>query len=443
VVNDAKLTFGSICFFNRISSTLAGYPVFCILEPFRSRMNKKSTLSSALDVYQNKSKIKWVLLGISFLISVGSIYYTNRLVNQLKDRERRQIELYAKALEYTINEDFEYNILFVTEEILYQNSSIPTILVAGNGFILDHKNIRIPEHARKDPLPYLTKQLEKMKTIHPPIEVRLRDPQTGEIYEVQQVYYKNSYILTQLTNYPYVQLSVIAIFAFIAYLAFNYSKAAEQNRVWVGLAKETAHQLGTPLSSLMAWVEYFREDEGLRSKGIVDELDKDIKKLQVITERFSNIGSAPVLKEENIYEVITNTVNYLRPRISTKVNIQVTSLQKEIYAQINAPLFEWVIENLCKNAVDAMAGNGELHVRILRGNERKVFIDITDTGKGIPKSTISKVFNPGFTTKKRGWGLGLTLVKRIIEVYHQGRIFVKSSEENIGTTFRIVLPAQG
>jgi hypothetical protein len=404
-------------------------------------MSRKSTLSSALDIYQNKSRIKWVMVVVSSLISIGSIYYTNRLVNQLKERERRQIELYAKALEYTINEDFEYNILFVTEEILYQNSSIPTLLVDGQGQILDHKNIRIPEKSKKDPSPFLYKELEKMRNIQSPIEVKLRDPQTGEVYEVQHVFYENSYILTQLTNYPYVQLSVIAIFGFIAYLAFNYSKAAEQNRVWVGLAKETAHQLGTPLSSLMAWVEYFREDESLKSKGIVEELDKDIKKLQVITERFSNIGSAPILKEENINEVVVNTVNYLRPRISTKINIRISALQENLYAQINAPLFEWVIENLCKNAVDAMSGNGELHIRILRGNEKRVFIDISDTGKGIQKSNINKVFNPGFTTKKRGWGLGLTLVKRIIEVYHRGKIFVKTSEENIGTTFRIVLPA--
>jgi signal transduction histidine kinase len=246
-------------------------------------------------------------------------------------------------------------------------------------------------------------------------------------------------LLSQLIAYPYIQLSVIAIFGFISYLAFNYSKIAEQNRVWVGLAKETAHQLGTPLSSLMAWIEVLRDDPEIRNKGIVEELDKDIQKLRMVTERFSSIGSTPTLKEENVYQLINNVVDYLKPRVSSKINFEVYTLSETIKARVHAPLFEWVIENLCKNAVDAMGSNGTIAIKILRGSEGKVLIDLSDTGKGIPKGIISNVFKPGFTTKKRGWGLGLTLAKRIIELYHEGSIFVKSSDENLGTTFRIEL----
>jgi signal transduction histidine kinase len=200
-----------------------------------------------------------------------------------------------------------------------------------------------------------------------------------------------------------------------------------------------AHQLGTPLSSLMAWIEVLRDDPELKKKGVVDELDKDIQKLRMVTERFSSIGSIPVLKDENVYQLINNVVSYLQPRVSSKVKIEVYTLSETIKAKIHAPLFEWVVENLCKNAVDAMGNAGTIAIKILRGSDGKVFIDLSDTGKGIPKKMIGSVFRPGFTTKKRGWGLGLTLAKRIIEIYHEGRIFIKSSEENQGTTFRIEL----
>jgi signal transduction histidine kinase len=276
-----------------------------------------------------------------------------------------------------------------------------------------------------------------MREDYDPIEVVDRDSETNEVVTINYVYYKNSFLLTQLSYYPYIQLSVIAVFGFISYMAFNYSKAAEQNRVWVGLAKETAHQLGTPISSLMAWVEYFKEQASIRDKELISELDKDIQKLQIITERFSNIGSEPVLQEVNVEELVRTVVDYLRPRISPKIDIEVNALTSEITAQLNPPLFEWVIENLCKNAVDAMGGNGKITIQLIKGSEGRVFIDISDTGKGIPKAKIKQVFNPGFTTKKRGWGLGLTLAKRIIENYHKGKIFVKHSEENEGTTFRI------
>jgi signal transduction histidine kinase len=402
-------------------------------------MSKKVTIPS-LDFYQNNSNLKWVVLVASVVISIGSIYYTNILVDQLKERERQQVQLYAKAIEYTANGDDSGDVNFIAQEILFQNNSIPIIQVADKGKVLSSRNVEVNEKwtdERKDA--FLKNELRLMAQTYEPITVTLRDPQTGEIFGTQFIYYKNSFLLKQLIAYPYIQLSVIAIFGFIAYLAFNYSKAAEQNRVWVGLAKETAHQLGTPLSSLMAWVEVIRDDPDMKQKGMVEELEKDIQKLRIVTERFSSIGSVPALKKENIVELINNVVNYLRPRVSSKVKMEVFTLSENIFANVHAPLFEWVIENLSKNSVDAMGNTGTIAIKILRGNEGKIFIDISDTGKGIPRSKIDHVFRPGFTTKKRGWGLGLTLAKRIIETYHDGKIFVKSSEENLGTTFRIVL----
>jgi len=395
------------------------------------------------DFYQNNSNLKWVVLVASVLISIGSIYYTNILVDQLKVRERQQVQLYAKAVEYTANGDDTFaDVNFIAQEILFQNNSIPIILVGEKGNVMTSRNVEFETGwSDKQKNDYLLNEMKLMAEVYEPIKVTLSDPQTGEIFGTQFIYYKNSFLLKQLISYPYIQLSVIAIFGFIAYLAFNYSKAAEQNRVWVGLAKETAHQLGTPLSSLMAWVEVIRDDPDMKQKGVVEELEKDIQKLRIVTERFSSIGSIPALKKENVVSLINNVVTYLRPRVSSRVRMEVSALSENIAANVHAPLFEWVIENLSKNAVDAMGNTGTISIKILRGNEGKIFIDISDTGKGIPRSKIDQVFKAGFTTKKRGWGLGLTLAKRIIETYHSGKIFVKSSEENLGTTFRIILNA--
>lgn len=396
---------------------------------------------SVKDFYQDNSKFKWIVLAVSVLISISSIYYTNILVKQLKERERAQVGLFAKALAYTINEN-DNAILFVSEEIINKNNSIPTILVDGGGSIIQSRNIEIDSSKSKVEIEkQLKHEIEVMTQSYEPIVIPVRDPITNELFETQKIYYKNSFLLRQLIAYPYIQLTVIAIFGFISYLAFNYSKTAEQNRVWVGLAKETAHQLGTPLSSLMAWIEVLREDPAIKQKGIAEELDKDVRKLLVVTERFSSIGSTPVLKSENLYAVIQTVINYLQPRLSSKIKFEVYALSDNILANVHAPLFEWVLENLFKNAVDAMGSTGTIAVKILRGGGNKVFIDISDTGKGIPQSIIPSVFKPGFTTKKRGWGLGLALAKRIIELYHEGKIFVKSSDENMGTTFRIELKA--
>lgn len=399
-------------------------------------MAKKVPLPASMDFYQDNTKLKWIMLIVSVIISAGSIYYTNILVDDLKEREKQQVELFAKALEY-INTS-EGNIVFVTDEIIFKNKSIPVIWITNNKEY-QYANIDINESLPKEKKDAILKnEVEKMKESFNPIEMTFVN-EVGMVESLGYVYYKNSKLLTQLIAFPYIQLSVLAIFAFISYMAFNYSRTAEQNQVWVGLAKETAHQLGTPLSSLMAWVEVLRDDPEIKKKGIVDELDKDIKKLTVVTERFSSIGSTPVLKDENIHQLVNNVVGYLQPRVSSKINFEVYTLSETILAKVHAPLFEWVLENVCKNAIDAMGNTGTIAIKILRGGDRRVLIDISDTGKGIPKALIQNVFKPGFTTKKRGWGLGLALAKRIIEMYHEGKIFVKTSEENLGTTFRIEL----
>lgn len=396
-------------------------------------------LAPTIDFYRNNSKIKWIVLAISIIISAGSIFYTERLVSQLKEREKQQVVLFAMAIESTVNQDVNTDVQ-ITLEIL-TNTSIPTILVDAKDSILYIRNVKIDSSRNQQYIDQqIRDQLEVMAETYDPLTILLRDPtQNNEVFGQQKLYYKNSFLLTQINAYPYIQLLVIAIFGIISYMAFNFSRMAEQNRVWVGLAKETAHQLGTPLSSLMAWMEVLRDDPELKNKGIADELEKDIRKLTIVTERFSSIGSVPALRQENVVALVNTVVNYLRPRISSKVKMDVFTLSENIQVMVHPPLFEWVIENLCKNAVDAIGGSGTIAIKILRGSDSKVFIDISDTGKGIPRSKISMVFRPGFTTKKRGWGLGLTLAKRIIESYHNGKIFVKSSEENQGTTFRIAL----
>lgn len=403
----------------------------------------KDTLNEVgkFNVIGNRSKLNYLILALAALIGIGSIYYSNLIVNQLKDREREQIELFAKTLETIASDDSEYNenVMLLFEEIVVANETIPVIVTYRNGEPKIHKNVRIPRGLTADEInTFLKEEIEEMRVQYPPIVIANKSAD-GDVFNYEYIFYKNSFLLTQLQFYPYVQLSVIAVFFVVSYLAFSYSRAAEQNRVWVGLAKETAHQLGTPLSSLMAWLEYLESDPDLESREITRELGKDIKKLELITNRFSSIGSFPVLQEENIFEVIRNSVNYLQTRISSKVKINMHHGNEEVKAEINRPLFDWVIENICKNAVDAMSGVGAIDIYVTHSPEGKVIVDISDTGKGIPKNLLNQIFQPGFTTKKRGWGLGLTLVKRIIEHYHRGKIFIKSSEVNTGTTIRILL----
>ncbi len=394
----------------------------------------------SLDLIKRRSTINLIVVFIAFAIALASVYFTRIIVEQLKERELGIIQLYAKSLEYTVNnQNNPDELAFVIQQVMYPDNSIPVIQTNGIGQVIDTRNIDIsPSFTDTEKQDYFKEILEQMKLEYEPIEIPFRDDK-GEVFDYQYIYYYNSVLLNRLEYYPHVQLSIIAIFGIIAYVAFNYSKSAEQNRVWVGLAKETAHQLGTPISSLMAWVEYLREDEALKDKEIIEELEKDIHRLEMITARFSNIGSIPVLNYENIPASVEATISYLRKRISKKVTINLTAIPSDIRARINKPLFDWVIENICKNAVDSMGGIGKIDIKIKRSIDDKIIIDISDNGKGIHKSKIKDVFLPGYTTKARGWGLGLTLVKRIIEKNHEGKIFVRNTELNEGTTFRILL----
>ena len=401
-------------------------------------MNKRVYTKEKVDsIYQKKNTLKIVVLIVATVIAAGSIYYTNTLVEELKEREKSFVSLYAKTIEMVANQEGD-DIPFLFHELIVPNNNIPVILTNSFGDYLQHRNLELEKYSEEKKAQVIEEELEEMRAAYEPIEIVLRNPNTGMVAGYQFVYYRNSFLLTQLQYYPIVQLSIIAVFVLLTYTVFSYSRRAEQNRVWIGMAKETAHQLGTPLSSLMAWLEFFRSDPERYDPAIIKELDKDISRLERITARFSSIGSVPTLKKEDLYNILRSTLNYLEKRISTKVKVSLHADQSHINAMINRPLFEWVIENICKNAVDAMGGVGSISIQ-LSTEKNKVFIDITDTGKGIPKSKISQVFTPGYTTKKRGWGLGLSLAQRIIENYHQGKLFVKQSEVDVGTTFRIVL----
>jgi len=385
---------------------------------------------TSVDLYSNKKQVKWLVVLVSIVIGSGSIWYTNRLVNELKERERRQIELLSAALEYAASN--AENLTFINQEIIQQNYSIPIIMVDSEGDPIEFRNILFKKNADGlDSIRTLEAELLEMQEEYEPILLEEADI---------QVFYRNSELLLNLKYYPYVQLAVIILFGVLAYTLFNQSKIAEQNRVWAGLTKETAHQLGTPIASLMAWIDYLRNSPVWEeNREIIQEMDKDVVKLRMVTERFSSIGSKPVIQPENLYESIEETITYLRPRISTKVEMNINADSKDLDAMMNRPLFEWVIENICKNAVDAMKGKGTINIDILQDSDKYVIVDITDTGKGMEKNMYKRVFNPGFSTRPRGWGLGLTVAKRIIEGYHGGKIFVKNSEVGKGTTFRIVL----
>jgi len=385
-------------------------------------------------VYEQKVLWKRLLFLMAVAIGAVSLWYTNQLVQKLAVEEEKKVVLWANATKQLINANENTDINFLLD-IIKENQTIPVILVDDEGNISAHRNL---DSIKSNDPKYLNKQLDDMKAEHEPIKI-LYD-ETNKRYNY--LYYKNSVILTQLKNYPYYQLSIIAIFILVAYLAFSYSRKSEQNQVWVGMSKETAHQLGTPISSLNGWINLLRE-EGLENKeDLINELEKDVKRLEIITERFSKIGSAPVLDAVPIYEVMSKAIEYLRNRSSKQVQFEVTTSDEDAMAMVNIPLFEWVIENLCKNAIDAMSGAGIISAHISTDAD-KVFIDIKDTGKGIPTSKFKTVFKPGYTTKKRGWGLGLSLAKRIIEEYHKGKIFVKESSLEKGTTFRIVLRGNG
>ncbi len=354
------------------------------------------------------------------------MWYTNRLIEVLSKEERKKVKNWAEAQNTMVQSQSLADALNFIMKIVEYNETVPVILTNDKDSIISTLNLN-PQKVTDSK--YLRKQLNIMKEQHAPIVI-----EEGDIK--QYLYHKDSIILTQLFYYPFVQLGIIFLFIIVSYLVFSTSRRAEQNQVWVGMSKETAHQLGTPISSLIAWVELLKLKE--KDQTLVTEVEKDVKRLETITERFSKIGSTPVMKPTNINEVLINSVNYLKTRTSNKVKFELNLDDEENIVPINTALFEWVIENLCKNAIDAMNGNGIIEIKTT-DYLQVIYIDISDTGKGLPKSKYKTIFHPGYTTKKRGWGLGLSLTKRIIEQYHKGKIFVKQSEQGIGTIFRIVL----
>ncbi len=395
-----------------------------------------------MNITETKKRWKIGLLTFAGIIGLSSLVYTNILVKKLQIQEKEKIELRLEAtkqlVKATDTTDSQF-IVFLFDYIINKNNTA-LIIADSNDVILQTRgldstktlNQEIEPTKKYDP-EYFAGQLEDMKSQHDPI-----------VYEVfpgekQYIYYKDSSILTQLKIYPYLQLTIIAIFLIASYIAFSSSRKSEQNRVWVGMAKETAHQLGTPISSLMAWMEHLKEKYAKDDQSSFNEMEHDIQRLELVADRFSKIGSMPQLKPENVLQVVEHGIEYIQKRSPSRIIYEING-DSHIEAKLNPSLFDWVIENLCKNAVNAIGTDGKISI-FIRQHKKKVYIDITDTGVGIPKSKFETVFEPGYTTRKRGWGLGLSLVKRIIENYHFGQIFVKESTLGKGTTFRIVLNA--
>ncbi len=381
-----------------------------------------------MNIYTKKQKWKLLLLVVAVVIGVLTFLTTNNLAQKLSVEERKKVELWAlgmRQLTTLDNEEKDYTFIL---EVIKNNETVPVILTDKEGQIISSRNL---DPNRENDTIYLSKQLDKMKKANDPIEITLLDGNKNFIY------YKESILLTRLFYFPIIQFGVITLFLLVSYIAFNVSRKAEQNQVWVGMSKETAHQLGTPTSSLMASLELLRLKNV--DEKIIVEFEKDVNRLEKITERFSKIGSAPKLEKQDIVSVLINTVNYIKARSSDKIKFKLNFLESDqILVPFNASLFEWVVENLLKNAIDSMEGNGNITINI-DDRIQFLFIDIIDEGKGLSKSKYKTIFQPGYTTKHRGWGLGLSLSKRIIELYHDGKVFVNHSEIDKGTNMRIVM----
>ena len=370
---------------------------------------------------------KRLLLLSAFIIGTAILWYTNNLVDDLRREERTKVNIWANATKQTTDIDnLDEDISFVFE-VINHNKTIPVILVDDNGSILYHKNF---PSKKTNNIDYLKSQLEIMKQSHEPIVFEYADGKYNKIY------YKDSILLTRLKIFPYVILVVISLFIITGYFAFSNSRKSEQNKVWAGMARETAHQIGTPLSSLMGWVTLLHDQGG--NEEVVSEMNKDILRLQMITERFSKIGSQPELKNQDVNTIVQRSFYYMKDRSSSKINFKLEVSDHAIFSFLNTQLFGWVIENIMRNAIDAMQGKGEIKVEV-KDHTKNVIIDIIDNGKGIPSYNFKKIFDPGYTSKKRGWGLGLSLCKRIITEYHQGKIFVLKSNPFKETVFRIII----
>ncbi|MDE6764847.1 MAG: HAMP domain-containing histidine kinase [Duncaniella sp.] len=382
-------------------------------------------------------------LVMSIVVVALFLFYSDSLVRDLSAQERSRMQIWADAtreiVDTSVDEDTDPALMNFLLSIIEDNTNIPVLLTDADGNILMHRNFRLPEEIdslapfelSESNKAFLQKKLETLRETPNCIEIDIQTE--GKQY----LYYEDSRLLKSLNLYPYIQILVLLAFILIVYYAVSSTKQAEQNKVWVGLSKETAHQLGTPISSLMAWMELL-EGMGV-DKDIVKEMDKDVRRLSTIASRFSKIGSIPSMEVEDLNTVIRRSTDYMSTRISPRISLTVDCCPQPLEVRLSAPLTEWVMENLIKNAVDAMEGDGSIVVKTCRETDHAE-IDITDTGKGISRKNQKNIFSPGYTTKKRGWGLGLTLAKRIIEEYHGGRIYVKNSEIDRGTTFTIEIP---
>ncbi|MFT4170667.1 MAG: HAMP domain-containing sensor histidine kinase [Dysgonomonas sp.] len=369
---------------------------------------------------------KYIFITIAVVLSVSFLVMSNRMYNDMAKEERQKIELWAKAVQMVASGD-DNTELDLTLSILSGNKTIPVILCDESDIVRMSVNIDIPI---QDSAAFLKEKINSFKKTNSPII--LQNPNFRQV-----VYYGDSSVLQRLQYFPFVQIGVLTVFICVSFLALLSTKNAEQNKVWVGLSKETAHQLGTPISSMLAWVEYLKTKT--TDSSALQEMEKDVARLQVVADRFSKIGSKPAPERKEFCTEVRLSVSYLQTRISKKVIFNFSLPDKPIPVMISTALFSWVIENLIKNAVDAMEGQGVIDI-VVGAKYNMAYLDITDTGKGMPKSMFKRIFSPGYTTKTRGWGLGLSLTKRIIQEYHNGKIYVKSSEQNVGTTFRIELP---
>lgn len=381
--------------------------------------------------FDNFVKVKYLFAVLALAIVGISSYFTSGLVKNIAREEEQKMELWAEATRQVASADESTDFTFLLK-VIEDNTSIPCVILDQNDNVVGSRNIEAPKTEDESALNSFWKSKKAdFAELHDAIVIDI-DADTR-----QYIYYDDSLLLKRLSYYPFIQWGVIVIFFLAVFFFFTLAKRAEQDKVWAGLSKETAHQLGTPISSLMAWVELMKAQD--IAPELIPEMEKDVSRLQTIADRFSKVGSIPELKPACLNDILDNTLAYMRRRVSSKVVISVDYREREpIHLMLSVPLFEWVVENLCKNAVDAMEGRGCITVEVAK-QINKVCLDFTDTGKGMPKSKYKTVFQPGFTTKKRGWGLGLSLAKRIVEDYHHGSIFVKSSELGKGTTFRILL----
>lgn len=390
-----------------------------------------------INPFQNTSNIKIALVVAAIVIAAASLVSSHLLVKDLAVEERNRMEVWAEAMRSLNNAD-ENTDLSLVLKVIDGNNNIPVIVTDSKGMVQTMRNIEMNFASPQDSIETLTRLAHSMMQSGNKIRIDLDNAEGDDDHII--VCYDESFLIKRLAIYPYIQLTVVVIFVVITLLALLAMKKAEQNKVWVGLSKETAHQLGTPISSLMAWTEILRET--YPDDDLIPEMDKDVKRLQLIAERFSKIGSLPEPQDTELRLMLTHLVDYMNRRTSEKVQIVDEFSQCDAHVMVNPSLFEWVLENLCKNAVDAMDGKGRIVITasVSESHPSNVVIDLEDNGKGIEKKHIKTVFKPGFTTKKRGWGLGLSLAKRIVEEYHNGKIFVLRSEVGVGTTFRIIVP---